>query len=138
MSMGTELQTAIYTALKTPVEAAGGAVYDEVPELPVGMPDADFPFVEIGDVTAAPFDTDDTTGWEVYVRLHIWSRYRGKAELHDLFQVCYDALNRVTFTLTNYFHFDTLQSGDFAVQRDGDNTTMHGQGRFVFKLQSKT
>jgi len=133
MSVGSELQAALYLALNTALTGIAG-VYDEVPQLPVGMPDTSFPYVEIGDVGVVPFDTDDNTGYEAYVLLHVWSRYRGKKEAHDIFEVCRNTLHRQTLTLTNWSVFDILQTGEFVVKRESDNTTIHGFGRFVFKL----
>ena len=134
MSVGTELQTAMYAALSTPLAAGLVGLYDEAPELPIGMPDTSFPYVVIGEMDFTPWDADDIIGYEVYTSLHIWSRYRGKKELHDAFEICKDALNRQTLSLASWRVFDILQFGGFATTREGDNTTMHGFGRFVFKL----
>lgn len=134
MSVGTETQTAVYNALLTPLAAIGCGLYDEVPELPVGMPAESFPYVEIADVDFSPFDVDDNTGYEAYIALHIWSRYRGKKEAHDIFEVCRDALHRQTLSLSSWGVFDVLQFGGFTVRRDGDNATIHGIGRFVVKM----
>ena len=139
MSVGEELQTAIYSALSAPLAADGFGLYDEVPDLPVGMPASDFPFVQIGDVTVSPFDNDDTVGHEIDVLFHIWSRYRGKKELHQGYDLIFDALNRVTFDLSSAWHLDTLPAGGFSQQRGGDNnSTLHGVGRFTFTIQRKT
>ena len=134
MSVGTETQIAVYNALTTPLTAIGCGLYDEVPELPVGMPADSFPYVEISDVDLVPYDTDDNTGYEVYVTLNIWSRYRGKKEAHNIFEVCRDALHKQTLNLSSWTVFDVLQFGGFTVRRDSDNATMHGVGRFVAKM----
>ena len=139
MSIGAELQRAIYEALKAPLSTAGFGLYDEVPELPVGKPDNDFPYVQIGDFTFSPFDNDDTVGHEIDVLFHVWSRYRGKKELHQGYELIFEALNRQTFELASAWHIDTLPSGGFSAQREGDNnSTLHGFGRFTFTVQRKT
>lgn len=137
MSVGSELQTALYSALEPTLTAAGIGIYDEVPELPVGMPATSFPYVQIGDVEFEPFDADDMIGYEAYVALHIWSRYRGKIEAHNVFETVRDLLHRQVVTLTNWNVIDILQFGGFAVKRDSDNATIHGVGRFVFKVAKK-
>ena len=69
---------------------------------------------------------------------HIWSRARGKEEAYQIEQMLYDALNRVSITLSGYDVFDALKSGAFTIRRDPDNTTIHGFGDYVFKATTRS
>lgn len=134
---GRQLQTAVYEKLYPVLTPRGCGVYDEVPELPAGMPNEKFPYVEIADTVFIPFDTDDTTGWRAHMTFHIWSRSRGKQEAYQIEQMIYDALNREPVTLQNYVVIDALRDGPFAIRRDPDNVTIHGFGDYVFTGQDR-
>lgn len=137
VSAGKQLQTAVYEALQPVLSARGVGIYDEVPNLPVGMPETSFPYVEISDTVFVPADTDDTVGWDAFMTFHIWSRARGKEEAYQIEQMIYETLNRQPLTLANYVVIDALRDGPFAIQRDPDNVTIHGFGDYVFKAMDR-
>lgn len=76
------LQEAVYAALSadTVLMSIISAVYDEVP----GDDEPTFPYVTIGQDTAVPFDTKTSTGEEITLSLHVWSRYRGRTEVKQI------------------------------------------------------
>lgn len=99
MSFTTAAQQAIFTALNENITAS---VYDEAPGLPSGQPDANFPYVVIGDDTASRWDADDMLGADITITLHFWSRYEGWKEIKSLMGEVYDILHRGDLTLTGY------------------------------------
>lgn len=74
------LQSALYSkltenaALCSLLAAGSGGVYDEVPR------DAVFPYIVIGDMTAAREDTQQTHAEDVRMTLHVYSRGAGQRE----------------------------------------------------------
>lgn len=110
------------------------AVYDLVEQADAPESDADFPYVVIGDFTAAEYDTDDVSGQEHTVTLHIWSRYRGQKEVKQIMGAIHDALHKATLTVENnhtvfcYFEFSESLP-------DPDPRTQHGVVRFRIATQ---
>lgn len=86
------VQQAIYTRLSG--EITGVTIYDSVPQSPTGKPEADFPYIHIGEDLLTPWDTDDTLGASVTVTLYVWSRMYGKKETKQIMAQIYDLLNR--------------------------------------------
>jgi hypothetical protein len=141
MSIWAELQGEIYRALQMPLSAEGFGLYDDVPELPAGMPDDAFPYVQIGDMSASAFDNDDTVGHEVFIAFHIWAKSTAtssaRALIYSGWDVVFETLNRKTFAMPQLWHLDTLPAGEFTTVRESDNVISHGVGRFRFTVQRK-
>jgi len=128
-----ELQKAIYSRminysaltslLATDPRSTSPAVYDHVPQ------DATFPYVVVGDTTMAPFDTDDSTGNDATVTIHVWSEYRGRIETKEIQDAIYNALHRNDLTVTGS---DTIMvEWEYAdSELDPDGITRHGVQRF--------
>ena len=115
-----EIQTAVYSRLTSQLSET---VYDDVPQDPT------FPFVVIGDDTGIPFDTDDTTGTESTLTIHVWSRYDGRSEVKGIMSDIYDALNRHSLSVTGANTIDCLyEFGETML--DPDMETRHGVMRF--------
>lgn len=55
--------------------AMGVSVYDDVPE---GAP---YPYVVLGEALETPGGTHGRMGWDVVHTVHVWSAYRGNAEV---------------------------------------------------------
>jgi hypothetical protein len=124
-------QQAIYTALAGNITAT---VYDEVPMLPSGQPSANFPYVAIGDDTRIAWDTDDRTGAEMTMTLHIWSRANGMREAKRIAGEIYDILHRADLAVTGYHLIDCLcEFAEF--MRDPDGETRHGVVRYRITVQ---
>ena len=71
------------------------AVYDHVPFEPEGSPDNAFPYIEIGDAEAIPFDNDTDLGADVTTSVHVWSRYKGRKEVDEAMDAIYGLLHRL-------------------------------------------
>ena len=132
----TPAQSAIFTRLDAQISSA--AIYDDVPGLPEGQPNADFPYIVIGDDNTLPLDTDDTLGATVFVTLHVWSRYQGKKEAKAILGDIYAALNRqsVNLAATGYRFTDCLF--DFAeIFEERDGVTRHGVCRYKLVIEKE-
>lgn len=130
------VQTAVYSRLTSVVSSA--TIYDDVPRLSNGQPDANFPYIVIGDDDLQSWDTDDTLGATVVITLHIWSRYQGKKEVKQVMQDIYSALNRQAGNLsaTGYRFVDSLH--DFStVMDDPDGATRHGVCRYQITVEKE-
>ncbi|MBK1780561.1 DUF3168 domain-containing protein [Advenella sp. WQ 585] len=115
----TEIQHAIFSALT----ALQVAVYDDVPQ------GASFPYVIIGEDDSVPFDTDDSTGFDTELTIHIWSRYSGMKEVKDIMSDIYSILNRRELSASGAHVIDCIfQYQD--VLLDPDGITRHGIIRF--------
>lgn len=118
--MTVELQEAVYSRLNSNLSCP---VYDAVP------PNAEFPYVTIGEVTAIPFDTDDSVGFESTITIHVWSRYNGFAQIKRIQREIYSRLHRKTFDVDKY----DLVGCNFEFSEtilDPDGATRHGISRY--------
>lgn len=116
-----EVQTAIKERLDaySPLTAL---VYDEVPASAV------FPYVVLGEVTTTPFDTNDSTGEEQTITIHVWSEYRGKKEVKQIQEHIYNALNRYALNVAaDMIDCQQEYSADFL---DAGGIRRHGVQRF--------
>lgn len=71
------LQVAVYGALNGNISAA---VYDHVP------PNAQAPYVVLGETTMVPWDTHDSDGSEETITLHIWDDAKGTRRMKQVMQ----------------------------------------------------
>lgn len=110
-------------------------VYDDVPHLPSGLPEANFPFVTVGISDTRPWDTDLIVGADVMAQIHVWSLYKGMKEVKEAFSEIYNALNRQTSESTYYQIIDTLFENSHTML-DPDGITRHGVITFRIRLQS--
>ena len=131
MTFELPAQTAIYNRLNGAISAT---IYDDVPIQPDGQPNANWPYVVVGDTTAAPWDTDDRTGASMTVTLHIWSRYAGMSEAKSIAGQIYDRLHRHALAVTGMHTVDCLY--EFSTfMRDSDGETRHGVVRYRLTMQ---
>lgn len=125
-SPSSPLQTAIYARLSgdtTLVTTLGAAVYDIAPDR------AEFPYVTIGEQTESPNDTMGTTGRDITVTVHTWTRERTKQQA-QLIQNRVDALlDRWAPTVTGW-SATTMLMEFFETFRDEDGLTQHGVARY--------
>lgn len=122
MSFEVELHRAIYTRLSG--YPGMPDVYDAVPE-----ESAKFPYVVVGEDTHIPFDTDDSSGAESTVTLHVWSQYRGSKEAKDIQGLIYQALHRYELPVNGY-QLVTIDFEYSDVVLDADGKTRHGICRY--------
>lgn len=125
------IQQAIYdilTADMTLMNQITG-VFDFVPD------NQEFPYVQIGEFTTAPFQTFDRYGQEATVTIHVWSQrigpnaYQGMKQIDDIMNDIQRLLARTFFTIDGWA--DVGCWGDFEqtlLQSDG--ITRHGILRY--------
>lgn len=130
------VQSAVYARLAAQVSSA--TTYDDVPDLPDGMPDSDFPYIVIGEDVANPWDTDDQLANTVLITLHVFSRYQGKKECKEIMADIYTALNRQAANLsaTGYRFVDCLYDFGEVIDED-DGATRHGVCRYKILIEKE-
>lgn len=104
-------------------------VYDDVPDMPT------FPYVVIGDDTSVPWDTKTSTGHELTLTIHVWSRWRGRKETKTIQDHIYKALHRSSLAVTGFA--TVLIENEFQqTMLDPDGATRHGVQRFRMIVQN--
>ena len=98
MAAETEIQKALYGALT----ALGLRVHDSAPQMADGGSPAVFPYVEVGAVVIADFDTKDRNGFDFVARIHTRSRAAGMKEAKDIQGQIYGALHNGDLVMTGY------------------------------------
>lgn len=126
MMYGIEAQQLIYDTLSGSITAT---VFDDVPDQPPGMPADSFPYVVIGYDDLSPFDTDDQTGAEVSVELHVWSTYEGKTEVKQIFAEIYGLLHRQSLSIGGATVVDCLHTFS-TIPEVGATKYVHGITRY--------
>ena len=110
------LQASIFDLLSSSLSAQ---VYDDPPKTPA------YPYVVVGDDSAAPFDTDTSVGGDIIATVHVWDNYDGKKRIKQLMDDIYNAMNRVNFPVAGYNKLDCMfDSSDVFFDKDGK--TRHG------------
>ena len=76
MATGLALQQTVYQLLNSDpqLKAKISGVYDGFPK------HTNFPFITLGDSNSNPFVTFGHLGEELYMTIHVWSRYKGYKE----------------------------------------------------------
>lgn len=98
-------------------------IYDAVPPQPT------FPYIEIGETSAVPFDTKSWAGEDASILLHVWSQYRGRKECKQILDAIHATLHEAALTVSGHnFVLCRYQYSD--VMRDPDGLTYHGVIRF--------
>jgi uncharacterized protein DUF3168 len=99
------------------------AVYEFVQQAPASEDASRFPYVVVGDTTAAEFDTDDVDGQEHTLTLHVWDRYAGRTRCRQVLDAIYNALHDQSVSVqsrhTVYCYFDgseTIPDPDVMLQ----------------------
>lgn len=125
MSAGWEVQKALYSA----ISGLGMTVYD-APQQPADAGnDAGWPFVTIGEIVLAPFDTKTRTGFDVSARVHVRSRSGGTREARDMLGLIYGRLHQGALTVTGYSTVLLQFSGTEDVTQVADKS-FHGVAEY--------
>ena len=127
MSVSAEgsLQKALFDLLSADValSAVITGVFDSVPESQA------YPYVELGEGTAIPFDSNSSDGQEHLITIHTWTEAKGRKTAHDIMTLVYTALHNVALVVAG--HQTILCQFDFStVLKDPDGFTHHGVQRF--------
>lgn len=101
----------------------GARIYDDTPD---GEP---YPYVVIADFTEAPNDTMGTTGRDLTVTLHVWSRFRGFRECNRIANRIDQLLDRWLPTVAGW-HTTAMLHEFYETLRDPDGITRHGVLRY--------
>jgi hypothetical protein len=97
-------------------------------------PAAIFPYATLGDVVIRDFDTKDQTGFEQFLTLHIWSRYRGRKELKQIIQTVYDILHNSALMVSGA-NAVSCQFQSASTLQENDGLTLHGILRYRIIIQ---
>lgn len=120
MSGEFELQKALFSA----VSGLGYRAYDSAPQAEDGGSTATFPYVEVGAIVAAPFDTRSELGFDAIARIHTRSRSAGMQECKTMQGVMYDRLHRGALNVTGFSTIIIQRENSFC-DRMADGT-FHG------------
>lgn len=117
-----------YAAL-TSLLASATSVYGHVPQDDTSL-SAGFPYVAIGDTTSTAFDTDTSTGFDVTITVHSFSRGRSPLEALGIMGQVYTAMHRHALTVAGYDLIDCLWDNTAEVLQEPDGLTYHTVQRF--------
>tara|TARA_R110000803_G_scaffold198432_1_gene262171 strand:+ start:249 stop:653 length:405 start_codon:yes stop_codon:yes gene_type:complete len=121
-----ELQKAIFTALSgntTGLSGANVSIFDDVPE------GTAYPYVVIGEETAAENSTKTLDGQEYTLTIHAWSQYRGRREIKEIMQSVYQNLHNTDITVSGASLVNLRQEFSTTLA-ENDGITRHGVMRF--------
>ena len=121
-----ELQKAIFTTLSGSVrgmDAVNVPVFDDVPE------GTEYPYVVIGEETAANNGTKTLDGIEHTLTIHAWSRYRGRREIKEIMQSVYENLHNTDISVSGASLVNIRQEFNTTLA-ETDGITRHGVMRF--------
>jgi hypothetical protein len=124
-------QQALYQRLSTDevLSRLARGVYDDVPTPPR------WPYVAIGEYTAAPDDSHTSTGLEATLTLHIWSRYRGNREVLAILERLRERLHNSRWEAVDATQVVGSRVEFVEILRDPDGETRHGVVRIRTWLQ---
>jgi len=129
--MQWEVQQAVYNRLldnNAVNESVDGRVFDEVPQ------GTEYPYINIGEDTAIAWDTDDSTGSESTLTLHVWSRKSGRREVKEIMRLIYASLHRAELVVAGAYV--VLCDWEFSESfMDADGVTRHGVTRYRVILE---
>lgn len=116
--------TAALNAHAPLVSALGGAkVHDEPPRTVA------FPYVTLGDASAADWSTATSSGAEHRLVLHVWSREGGTREAQIIAGELMAALETAPLALAGH-RLVNLRFASVDIRREADGRTYHGLVRF--------
>lgn len=93
-----EIQKALFLALS----GLGLTVYDAAPQSADGGSRAGWPYVEVGFISLAAFDTANSTGFDGVARIHTRSKTGSMAEAKDIQGQVYARLHRGALAVAGY------------------------------------
>lgn len=134
MSAALALQEAVYNTLinDTSLSAKVSSVYDGFPDQQKNT--VKFPFISLGDTNSVPFTHFEHMGEEIYMSIHIWSRYKGFKEGQDIAGDVQRLFAQQEIEVTGFgtvpCFFETADT-----IRDSDGITRQLQLRYRFKIQ---
>ncbi|MBW3114189.1 DUF3168 domain-containing protein [Bacillus sp. MCCB 382] len=123
------LQMSVYAKLAshTPLTSKISGVYDEVSE------GTAYPYVTIGNPTVNDWGSHTTEGEDITLTLHVWSDYKGKREVYEIFNLILEALT-TTLTLSGGFSMEFQRREFMEVLEDNVTNARHGVIRLRYKI----
>jgi len=118
MAAEFEVQKALFQALT----ALALRVYDAAPQATDGASTATFPYVEVGAIAFAEFDTLSETGFDFIARVHTRSRSASMAECKGIQGQIYARLHRGALAVTG--------QNTILIQRESSICTRAADGSF--------
>lgn len=120
------VQAALYGVLTEDaalMALAAGGVFDHVPA------GTAFPYVALGGIAAETFGTQDASGNDLVVTLHVYSRVPGMRETQALLAALHDALHWAEFAVAGQALVLCRHLGS-ETRLEDDGVTRHGIARF--------
>lgn len=107
------------------------------PEGPNPLPDSVFPYVVFGTTGAGDgeYTTHDAECEDSNTTVHIWSRYKGKKEVYEIFALMKTLLHRQSLSLPGSSRVVRMRLRLVSVFQDPDGKTMHGVVRIITETQ---
>lgn len=141
--ISTSVQKAIFTALNGSSaltsllaghrEFSRSAIYDFVPSSAQSGNNSLFPMVTIGEDSPREWGTDTSSGAEVTVVIHIWSRATSWIEAKTIADTIRSALHRQELNTPDHEFIDCEWENDEYI-RDPDGHTLHCAMQFRLTL----
>ncbi len=122
-----ELQKSLYGVLvgdsTLTMLLSGPKIYDDVPQ------GTSFPYVTIGESTVRDWSTGSDDGLEHILTLHVWSRSRGRKQVHEIMDAMADKLHDADLPVAGHrlvnFRHELSEA-----RRENDGETYHGIVRY--------
>jgi len=127
-----EVQKALYLAL----DGIGLTTYDAAPQATDGGSLASYPYVEVGAIVLAEWDTSSETGVDYIARIHTRSRSGSMAECKGIQGQIYTRLHRGALAVTG-FNSVTIQRENSFCERVSDGS-FHGVCEYRGLIESVT
>ena len=104
-------------------------MYDFVPQ------NATFPYITLGDAQVENQSTSANAIYRIRLQLHVYSRAKGRKEIHEIMHRLHALLHDVSPSVTGYDVVDLkFQRSDVALMRDGEGY----HGRMLFSVLVET
>lgn len=128
------VQAAVYNRLAnaSAVSALVGArIYDTVPG------EATFPYIAAQPIVSVPYDTMQGVGQEIAFQVSAWTRSDGAKSAEDIAAAIYDALHRVSLTVSGFSFVNCLHEQTQVIRETGsDDRTWAAILRFRIVVQA--
>jgi hypothetical protein len=138
----TQLQTAIYNALRTfapltsKLGAYGGqpAIFDGPLQAVDSADGTPFPMISFGYVGTVPDDTDTERGTQATITIHTWAETHAMSVISAIMAEVYECLHRQELAVSGYAFVGCDQTFS-ETTRDPDGVTTHGIQRFLISYE---
>lgn len=116
-------------------DATRPGIYAPAPQPDDAGNNALFPYITLGEDTLNDWSTDTSSGADVVVHVHIWSRKRSWLEPKQIAAAVYSALHRQPLSTPAHDFVDCHFDGEQII-RDDDGITLHIQADYRMLLEA--